>query len=112
MFPALRALVIASLLYGGLFCPSQSLMASSAEQCGNHADHALLRASADVMPCCLENHRADSPVTQPDLLADVISVSLPVFAPIEDGGRLDSGCLDRWQKYRDKFEEGYCGKRE
>lgn len=113
MLAALKALVIASLLTGGLFCPFQPLMAGGIGHCGDdEAGQTALQASLDMMPCCLDSHRADSPVVQPVSPADVPSASQPSFAPVHDDFSGEPGCFGLRQKYRDKFEERSCGKRE
>jgi len=113
MLAALRYLVIFSLLAGGLSCPSQTLMAAATGQFGHdEANQVMLQASVGLRPCCLDGHRADSPIFWSDLQVEAISSALPVLVPLGDDDGLDSGGLDQPQKYRDKFEEGNRHKRE
>jgi len=113
MLGALKCLLVAVLLSGGLVCPTPALMADGSGGCGHDgAGQSSLQSVAETLPCCLDSHRADTPVVQASPSSPAASAVPPVILPDSDDVLPAVGCPVEKLKYRDKFEEGNSGKRE
>jgi hypothetical protein len=113
MASSLKVLVILSLFLTGLCCPAFLVSAASNDDCGHgHPQETEFSAPAEVMPCCLVGREANNPgVFFEHPVSPTFLVKLNSDEDEADPDRLIRYAF-RWDKYRDKFEERNCNKRE
>lgn len=113
MVSGFRAFLIFSLFITGLCCPMLGASAAAADDCG-HGPSAQTEFSVptEVMPCCLVGFQIESPGVFFEQQALPALPDQSVFASGNAWRKLGPVGYGGWEKYRDKFEERNCGKRE